>query len=132
MNTGFTLHHCFNCIGLIILYGRKVLTIIQRRNHAVHSWSISPNVIGRDGAVVGGSWCEPSQSEGACCCVLHVNGVPSTCTNLRNTGEKVASDHPIKGGGSRRGPSKCYVPCFMHDRETQWWNNGGWGGTRIG
>ena len=93
MNTGFTLYHCFNCIRLIILYGRKVLTIIQCQNHAVRSWPISPNVTGRDGAVAGGGWCEASQSEGACCYVLHGNTVPPT--SLRDTGEEVDSDHHI-------------------------------------
>ena len=109
---------------------KKGLTIIQRRNHNVCSWSISPNVADRDGAVVGGSWCEPSQCEGACCCVLHGNGVPSTCTNLRNTGERVANDHFI--AQIKRGPRECHVPCCMlSDCETLWWNSGGWGGTRI-
>ena len=127
MNTPFELHHCFNCIRLIILYGRKVLTIIQRRNHAVCSWPISPNVTSGDGAVVRGGWCEPSQCEGACCCVLHGNTVP--CTSLRGTGEEVASDHPITEGGGRRRPRECHVPCCMlNDLETQWWTCWGWEG----
>ena len=69
------------------------LTIIQCCNHHIRNWPTSLTVTGRDGAVVGGDWCEPSQCEGACCCVLHGNGPPPT--SLRDAGEIVASDHPI-------------------------------------
>ena len=87
---------------------KTVLTIIQCRHYPVCHWPIPPNVTGRDGAVVGGGWCEPSQCEGAGCCVLHGNAAPPT-TTLGDTGEEVASDHPIAEGGSRRGPRKCHV-----------------------
>ena len=101
------------------------LTIIQCCNYHIHSWSTSQDVTGRDGAVVGGGRCEPSQSEGACCCVLHANTIPPT--SLRDTGEEVASDHPITQGGSRRGPRESHVSCSRNDCEILWWTSGSWG-----
>ena len=93
----------------------------------MHKRSNSQDVNGRDGAVVGGSWCKPSQCKGACCCVLHGNTAPPT--SHRHTGERVASDHPIALSGSRRGPRKCNAPCFtLSDCEILWWISGGWGG----
>ena len=81
-------------------------------------------VAGRDGAVVGGEWCEPSQCEGACCCELHGNTAPPT--NLRHTGERVASDHSIAFSGGRRRPGECHVPFSMlSDCEMLWWTSGG-------
>ena len=104
---------------------KTVLTSIQCRNYLVCHWSIPPNVTGRDGAIVGGSWCEPSQCEGACCCVLHRNAAPPT--SLGDTGEEVASDHSIAQGGCRRGPRECHVPwSLLSVCETQWWTCGGW------
>ena len=91
-------------------------------------WSTSLTVTGRDRAVVGGGWCEPSQCEGACCCVLHGNTVPPT--SLRDTGERVASDHPITFSGGKRGPRESHVPCFtLGDCEALWWASRSWGRT---
>ena len=91
----------------------------------IYSWPTSLIVSSRDGAVVGGGWCEPSQCKGACCCVLHGNTAPPT--NLRDTGERVTSDHPIAKGGSRRRPIKCYVlRAMLSDCETPWWTSRGW------
>ena len=83
------------------------------------NWSRSLTVAGRDRAIVGGSWCEPFQCEGTCCCILHGNAVPPT--SLRDTGEEVASDHPITQGRSRRGPRECNISCStLGDCELFW------------
>ena len=101
------------------------LTIIQCCNYHICSWSTSQDVTGSDGAVVGGGWCEPSQCEGVCCCVLHGNTVPTT--SLRDTGEEVAGDHPIALSRSRRGPRESHVPLFRGDCEALWWTSRSWG-----
>ena len=101
------------------------LTIIQCCNDQIHSWSTSQDVTGRDGAVVGGEWCEPSHCEGACCCVLHGNAVPPT--TLRDTRERVTSDHSIAQGRDRRRPRKSHVPLFRGDCEALWWTSRSWG-----
>ena len=87
----------------------------------MHGWSTSLTVASRDRAVVGGEWCELSQCEGACYCVLHGNTVPPA--TLRNTGEEVASDHSIASAGNRRGPKKCHVPYSGSDTEVLRWTS---------
>ena len=101
------------------------LTIIQCCNDQIHSWSTSQDVAGCNGAVVGGGWCEPSQCEGACCCVLHGNTAPPT--SHRDTRERVTSDHSIAQGRDRRGPRESYVPLFRGDCEALWWTSRSWG-----
>ena len=86
--------------------------------------SISLMVDGKDGAVVCGGRCEPSQCEGAILCVLH-GDVP--LSSQRSTGKGVASDHPIALCSIRGGPRECHVPCSRSDYEIQWWTSWGWG-----
>ena len=106
------------------------LTSFQGSVDQICRWSTSLTVTGKDGAVVGGGWCEPSQCEGACCCVRHGNGVPSMCTSLRDAVERIASDHPITFSGGRRRPRECQIPSSRSDCETLWWTSRGWGRTR--
>ena len=103
----------------VCLARNSLLTSFQGSGDHTWDWSTSLIVTGKDGAVVGGSWCEPSQCEGVCCCILLGNPVPPT--NLRDTGERVASDHLITQGRHRRGPSECHVPCCaLSDCDTLW------------
>ena len=86
--------------------------------------SISLTVDGKDGAVVCGERCEPSQRESAILCVLHGDVPPSS---QRSTGEGVASDHPIAICSIRWGPRECHAPCSRSDYEIQWRSSWGWG-----
>ena len=86
--------------------------------------SISLTVDGKDGAVVCGERCEPSQRESAILCVLHGDVPPSS---QRSTGKIVASDHPIALCNIRGGPRECHAPCSRSDHEIQWWTSWSWG-----
>ena len=103
----------------------SLLTSFQGSVDQICCWSTSLTVTGTDGAIVGGGWCEPSQCEGACYCVLHGNAAPTT--RHRDTREKVASDHPIALSRGRRRPGECHVSCPMSsDCESFWWTSWDW------
>ena len=99
--------YCMKTSVIRYMYTCMNLTIIQCHNHSKCRWSTSLTVTGRDGAIVGGGWCQPFQCEGACCCVLHGSTAPPI--SLRDTGEEVASDHTIALSRSRRGPRECNI-----------------------